>query len=376
MLPGMTGGGSGPAGGLGGLAGFAGDLLGAKSSGALFVGILGSETVQDSLIADFDLRRVYGVSKIEDARDALSAHTAISEDRKSGLITISVTDRDPKRGAAMAQAYVTQLDSVVARVSTSAARRERIFLEGRLRDVKQDLDASAHKFSEFASKNTAIDIPEQGKAMVGAAAILQGQLIAAQSQLRGLEEIYTDNNVRVRSLQARVRELGRQLEKMGAGGTAGESTDENSLYPSIRKLPLLGVTYFDLFRQTKIEETVYGLLTAQYELAKVQEAKEIPSVKVLDTALVPTKKSFPPRRILVFWGTFFALISGMMWVVAKERWNRIDPSDPRKAFARDVVSTFKAEMPRISLNGSGSNGTSNRVGGAFARLLGRHRDGE
>ena len=288
--------------GTDGLGGLAGDLLGVKSSGALFVGILGSQTVQDELIDEFYLKKVYHDSKIEDARKDLAEHTDISEDRKSGIVTIAVTDHDAKRAAAMAQAYVNELDRLVAQVSTSSARRERIFLEGRLQDVKVDLDSAAKDFSVFASKNTAIDIPEQGKAMVEAAAGLQGQLIAAQSELSGLRTIYSDNNVRVRTVEARVNELDKKLNEIGGAGVDG-GKNENSLYPSIRKLPLLGVTYADLYRQTKIQETVYGLLTQQYELAKVEEAKEIPTVKVLDAAIVPTKKTFPPRAVLVILGT-------------------------------------------------------------------------
>ena len=287
--------------GADGIGGLASDLLGVKSSGALFVGILGSETVQDALIDEFQLKKVYHDSKIEDARRDLAEHTDVSEDRKSGIITISVTDHDAKRAAAMARSYVDELDRLVAQVSTSSARRERIFLEGRLGDVKTDLDLAARNFSDFASKNTAIDIPEQGKAMVEAAAGLQGELIAAQSELSGLRAIYSDNNVRVRTVEARVNELDKKLNEIG-GAEVGNGKSDNSLYPSIRKLPLLGVTYADLFRQTKIQETVYELLTQQYEMAKVEEAKEIPTVKVLDAAIVPTKKTFPPRTVIVHFG--------------------------------------------------------------------------
>src|SRR5437773_2139063 len=116
-MTGKTGMGSGVS-GLGG--GIASDLLGVKSSGALFVGIVGSQTVQDRLIREFDLQRVYWDSKIEDARQDLGEHTDIAEDRKSGIVTIGVTDRDPKRAAAMAHAYVDELDRLVAQVSTSS----------------------------------------------------------------------------------------------------------------------------------------------------------------------------------------------------------------------------------------------------------------
>ena len=343
---------AGRGGGTGGLGALAGDLLGMKSSGALFVGILSSQTVEDRLIDEFHLMSVYRISKIEDTRKALAEHTSLGEDRKSGIITIDVTDHDPKRAAAMAQAYVSELDRLVAQVSTSSARRERIFLEARLENVKAELDAAARDFSDFASKNTAIDIPAQGKAMVEAAAMLQGQLIAAQAELSGLQQIYTNSNVRVRAAEARVSELQKKLNEVGGAGTQGELKNENSLYPSIRKLPLLGVTYADLYRKTKIQETVYELLTEQYELAKVQEAKEIPTVKVLDAATVPTKKSFPPRTLIVFLGTFLGMLVAMMWISGKRYWDSVETRDPRKAFAIEVFSTLQTQMPKFSRNGS------------------------
>jgi capsule polysaccharide export protein KpsE/RkpR len=346
-----------------GVAGFAGDLLGVKSSGALFVGILGSQTVQDRLIQEFDLRRIYGALNIEDAREDLMKHAAISEDRKSGIITIQVTDRDPKRAAALATAYVQELDRLVAKVSTSAARRERIFLEDRLKSVKLDLDAASRSFSDFASKNTAIDIPAQGRAMVEAAARLQGELIAAESTLRGLEAIYTDQNVRVRATRAKVAELRAQLDKLGgeSGSASDPSKEANALYPSIRRLPILGVTYFDLYRQARIQETVYDLLTQQYELAKVEEAKEIPSVKVLDAAVVPTKKVFPPRIAVSLLGTMFGVMLAVTWIVLRAQWESVDTADPRKALAIEVFATVHGHLPRFSSNGFGSEANGHRT---------------
>ena len=343
------------AGSAGGIEGLASDLLGVKNSGALFVGILQSRTVQDRLIEQFGLQRLYGAAKIEDARVALAAHSRIMEDRKSGIISITVTDHDPQRAATLAQAYVDELDRLVEQVSTSAARRERIFLEGRLRAVKQDLDSAAQKFSIFASKNTAIDIPAQSKAMVEAAATLEGQLIAAEAELHGLEAMYTEQNVRVRALRARVAELRAQLGKMGGeSGTSPASTagTDASLYPAIRQLPLLGVTYADLYRQTKIQETVYELLTQQYELAKVEEAKEVPSVKVLDAAVVPTKKSFPPRTLLTEAGTMLVFLAACAWTLLWQAWQGIDPKDPRKEFAMEIAGTLRADVRRLAPAGA------------------------
>lgn len=345
---------SGQAGSLGGLAG---DLLGIKSSGALFIGVLRSRTVEDRIVQRFDLKKEYGQEFDYIARRRLEQSTDISEDRASGIITLTVTDGNRNRAAAIAGSYVDELNVLMARLNTSSAHRERVFLEERLSAVKQDLEAAERDFGQFASKNETIDISEQGKAMVEAAATLEGQLIAAQSELQGLKQIYTDDNVRVRSTQARIDELRAQLRKLGgtAGGAssqdATESVDDG--YPTIRQLPLLGVPYADKYRQFKVEEATYETLTKEYELAKVQEAKEIPSVKVLDPPEVPEHKSFPPRLLIMVIGTISAFVLSVSRVVGAAAWQEIDPRDPAKVLATDVAQVFRAKLHWNSRNGSG-----------------------
>lgn len=342
----------------GGFAGLASSMLGLKSTSDIFAGVLSSRTVQDRLIEQFDLKRLYGDSKMEDARKHLAEHTTVSIDLKSQIITISVIDHDPRRAAAMGQAYVEQLNRLVADLSTSSARRERIFLEERLQGVTKDLESAEKDFSQFASKNTAIDIKEQGKAMVEAAATLQGELIAAQSELEGLRQIYSDNNVRIRSVRARITELEHNLEKIGGKDedTEGSGAQQaEQLYPSIRKLPLLGVTYSDLYRRTRVQEAVFETLTKEYELAKVQEAKEIPNVKVLDAPNIPDKKSFPPRLAIMVLGTAFAFALGAAWSLGRASWEETDPNDPRKAFATEVFATVKASVASMSRKRTGPN---------------------
>lgn len=334
-----------------GLAGLAQGALGIQTTGALFIEILKSDTVRDDVIQKFDLQKVYGTRFIADARRELSDHTGISEDEKSGVITIDVVDHDPKRAAAMALEYVNQLNWVVNNLSTSSAHRERDFLDSRLTQVKTDLESAEQQFSQFASKKGAIDIPEQGKAMVTAAATLQGQLIAAEAELQGLQQIYTANNVRVRMAEAQVSRFRSSLEKI-----AGQSTTENSsaqeLYPSLRELPLLGVSYADLLRRLKVEEAVFETLTQEDEMAKVEEAKEIPSVRVLDPPEVPQKKSFPPRMTIMVLGTFFGFVLGTTWILTHSAWKAIDPTDPRKAVATEVWKDVRASLPWGHQNGS------------------------
>jgi capsule polysaccharide export protein KpsE/RkpR len=222
--------------------------------------------------------------------------------------------------------------------------------------VKQDLESAENEFSEFASKNTAIDIPSQGKAMIEAAATLEGQWIAAQTELESPRQIYADSNVRVRATQARVGELRRQLEKLGGkydGASAPSGPDSQTMYPSIRKLPLLGVNYADLFRKTKIQEAIYETLTQEFELAKVQEAKETPSVKVLDPPDMPEKKSFPPRLLVILFGTIVASSAGVAFVLGNALWEAADPDDSRKVFAQEVIATVKARIARGSRTAAG-----------------------
>ena len=356
----LSGGQSGSSGGLGSLAS---DLLGAKTTGAMFIAVMRSRTAEDGVIQRFDLKKVYWTRLEESARKRLAKNTEITEERKSGVITLTVTDHDPKRAAAIAGAYIEQLDVLTAKLNTSAAHRERVFLEDRLDKIKIDLESAEKDFSQFASKNATIDISAQGRAMLEGAASLTGQLIAVESQLEGLRQIYSDNNIRVRSTQARIAELRNQLQKMGgtSGGTApsDQSTTDNA-YPTLRQLPVLGVPYADKFRQLKVEETVYETLTKQFELAKVQEAKEIPSVKVLDRPEVPERKSFPPRLMIILAGTACAMLLGAAWVLGAARWRQIDPRDPGMQFAQEVFGTVRAGMPWATANGV--NGTSSANG--------------
>lgn len=350
-----------------GLGSVAGDLLGLQSSGALFIGVLRSQTAQERLIQEFGLQKVYGKKLITDARTELDENTSISEDRKSGIISISVTDHDPKRAAAIANGYVNQLNALVAELSTSAAHRERVFLEERLKVAKRDLDAASNQLALFSSKNNTLDIQTEGKAMLDAAGALAGEMIAAQSELEGLRQIYTDNNPRVRALNARVGELRKQLEKLSGTSADAATTGDSSPavsngmpYPTIRSLPLLGAKYSDYYRRAKIQETVFELLTEQYELAKIEEAKETPSVKVLDPGQVPERKSFPPRSLIIFEGTFVVLAISVVWVLGSNRWQAADPKDPRKVLAQEVARALKARIPWASRNGYAPDSSEQR----------------
>jgi uncharacterized protein involved in exopolysaccharide biosynthesis len=207
-------------------------------------------------------------------------------------------------------------------LSTSSARREREFLEQRLKSIKSDLDASSVALSQFSSRNATLNPQGQGLALFDSATRLQGELITAQSGLSGLKAMYSDDNVRVREAQARIDELQSQLRKMGsiAENTDGADLKSDQGYPSIRQLPILGVTYADLYRKVSMQESIYETLTRQYELARVEEAKEIPPIKVLDEPQVPERKSSPHRTIIVLVGIMLSALAGIVWITATEFW--------------------------------------------------------
>jgi uncharacterized protein involved in exopolysaccharide biosynthesis len=324
----------------------ASNVLGLRTSGSTMVGILQSRTIQDDLINQFDLRKVYSEKRYNDTRKILDKRTNISEDKKSGIITISVEDSNPDRAAALAKAYVTDLNTRISQLTTSSAHRERVFLEGRLQSVKQELDAATLKLSLFSSRNKTFDPQIEGKAMMEAASSLQGQLIAAETELKGLEQIYGPGNSRVKASSARVAELQQKMRDMSGDATASSADNaalsNGELYPSLEQLPLLGNTYYDLARRAKIDEAVFEVLTKQYELAKVQEAKEIPSIKVLDEPVVPETKSWPPRLFIMAFGTVVAFAFACVWILLAAGYEHLDSHDPRRLLVNRLIDPISS----------------------------------
>lgn len=358
-----------------GVGALASNFLDVKGTGPLYIGVLQSRTVQDRLVQRFDLHKVYRTSLQKDAREELQDNTSISEDRKSGVISLTVTDKSPQRAADIAQAYVEELNKLMAELNTSAAHRERVFLEERLKGVKVELDSASRELSEFSTKNGTLDISEQGRAMVSAAATLEGELMATEAELGQIKQIYTEGNFRVRSLQGRAAELRRQLGKLVGNGDGKESgsdsatglSNNSELLVPIRNLPRLGLTYFDLFRRIKVQEAVFETLTKQFEVAKVEEAKELPVVKVLDPANVPERKSKPHRLTMVLGGALLGCMFGSVYLLVSFRWQAMETSHPTRVLASELrhglaadYQTIRDRIPKFrgstngNRNGSGS----------------------
>jgi uncharacterized protein involved in exopolysaccharide biosynthesis len=346
---------------LGGLGSLAGSLLGSRNSSALFVDLLRSSTVSDHLVERFQLQHAYRKRYRVDAAKYLARHTTIVDDKKSGVITVTVEDSDPRRARDLAQAYLDELNTLVTRTNTSSAHQERVFIERRLKSVQADLERAQQEMSEFSSSHTTIDIKEQTRAMVDAAAKLQGELILGQSELSSLEQIYGNGNVRVRAAQARIANLQHELSKMAGtdaplqpeSSTESGNSQSDELYPPLRQLPRLAVPYADLYRRVRVQETVYELLTQQYEVARIQEAKDVPVVSVIDTPGIPEKKSFPPRLLFTLLLTVFAICAAAAYLLFQHRWQLVCETDPRKALARQIHETLRNRVKRFTPGGEG-----------------------
>jgi len=325
-------------------------LVGLRTTGALYVSVLDSRTIGERLVERFELRKVYSVRRLESALKVLATKSEIADDHKSGIITITVTDKDRQRAAALANGYVEELNRLLTKLNTSSAHRERIFLEERLAEVKSDVQQAERALGQFSSKNATIDIKEQGREMVDAAARLQTQLIGAESELAGLRQTYADGNTRVRTSRARVEHLRAELRKMGGlSHGAGQADSSSALYPSLRKLPLLGAEYADLYRRALIQSSVFEILTKQYELAKVAEAREMPTIKVLDAANAPEMKSFPPRLLIALSGGIVAFLAGAVWVVVRVYWEGMDRSKPSKLFLEQMMDDCSSDARTLAL---------------------------
>jgi capsule polysaccharide export protein KpsE/RkpR len=343
---------------LGSMGTLASGLLADHSSTALFINLLRSGTVSGHLIDRFGLQHVYGNKYRTDTAKRLARVTKITDDKKSGVITIEVDDESPVRARDLAQAYLDELNKLVTSTNNSAAHQERIFIEQRLRSVQADLEQAQLALSAYSTKSGTIDLTDQTRAMVEGSERVEAELLIQRSSLQSLRQLYGDDNVRVREVEARIAALQQGLDKMagtapgagaGASGDAAAGPDtQNDLYPPLRQLPSLAVPYADLYRRVKTEEVAFELLTQQYEMARIEEARDVPAVNVIDPPGIPEKKSSPPRRLITIALTALSLAVAAGWILFCDRWERLDSRDPRKTLAAEVLPVVRGRLGRIN----------------------------
>ena len=285
---------SGAAGAL--LGGAAGSLgLGAASPATVWIGILKSDSVRDPIIDKFHLKKKFGVSAIEDARRILSEMVTI-EKSKEDIVSITVEDREPVEAARMANAFVEELDTVVQNRSMTEGKRTRIFVEQRLSETKDKLGRLEEELRKFQKENGAVKLDEQSKAIVEAIGSLKGRLIAREIELQTALSYSAPTNPRVELLKTEVKELKSKLRELEEGRRGSR---RNGIFIPTSRLPDVSLQYARLVRDIKIQQTLFELLSRQYEMARIQEAKDTPAVQVLDAAKVPERKAKPRRAMIV-----------------------------------------------------------------------------
>ncbi len=343
------------------------ELIGTRTPGALFAAILRSDTVEDALIDRFDLRRVYHVRGYERARAKLEEDTVASEDKKSGIVTLTVTGGEKRRVAALSNAYVEEADKVLRSLSTSAAHREREFLETRIAVVRQGLLTDEQQLARFSSRNSALDIKEQGKAAFEMASRIQGEWIATRSELEGARQMYGPEHPQVRSLQAKAAALRASLDRMGtAPGPAqgdlpkdvpqdvpGQASD-GSEYLSLGRLPAVGAGYADLMREVQLQESVYEALVKQYEISKVEEAKQTPRLRVIDAGKEAERRSSPRIFVLLVLCTVCGLVAGVLAVLGSAVWRDSPPGSGWKRLGMRVAGDLRRPAAASAAADAGS----------------------
>ncbi|MRR58766.1 MAG: lipopolysaccharide biosynthesis protein [Deltaproteobacteria bacterium] len=297
---------------LGGLAGLAVGGMAGTSATDLYLSILKSEAIKDPLIERFDLKRVYGEKKLPGTYAAIDRNTAITAGKKDGIITIVVEDTDPKRSAALANGYVDELRKLTVRLNNSSSGRNRSFFEERLGQAKEELARAEDRLKAFQGKNKAVNVPEQARATIESVAQLRAQLAVREVELASLRRQFTDTSPEVQHARSLTGNLRSQIARL-------EGTGDASSIPSVGSMPALGADYARLMREVKIQENLVELLTKQFEMERLSEAKDIPPFQVLLQARTPDSKSKPHRLFLVVMATLTAFLFSLVLACVMDR---------------------------------------------------------
>jgi tyrosine-protein kinase Etk/Wzc len=265
----------------------------------VFVGILKSRTMGRDVVERFALQERYEAQFLSDAIKRLQQMTTVSLS-KDGIITVKVDEKDPQLAADIANFYVANLDVMVARFATTEASRQRSFIAERLAETERDLRRAEEALRQFQESNRVIALQDQAKGAVEAAAQLKGEIMASEVQLEVMRNFATDANPEVVKLKRRIEETKRHLAQMqyGTGWTLpGENRNpgepRKEIHVPFAQVPELGLELARLTRDVKVQETVYTLLTQQLEQAKIAQARDMPTVQVLDAAVPADRKSKP-----------------------------------------------------------------------------------
>ncbi len=308
-------------GGLSGLAGLAGSVAGIRGPNEVYIGMLKSRTVADNLIQRFDLMRIYEEKSPSRARKKLEGLTNIISG-KDAIITIEVEDEDPKRAAELANAYVDELFKLTKVLAVTEASQRRLFFERQFEQARDSLAKAEAAARQALEKGGLVQVEGQGRAIVETTARLRGQITVKEVQIGAMRSFATERNPDLQLAQKELEALKHELARI-EGASAGKVGDQ-------RENSGQGIDSLGLLRNVKYYETIYELLAKQYELAKIDEARDSAVVQVMDKAIVPDRRTKPWRSLIVLLSAFAALFIGILWAFVRESMARAN-ADPQQA---------------------------------------------
>jgi len=297
---------------LGSLGGLAGGL-GAKTPDELYVNLLRSDSVQRALDTRFELRKRYEIETYEVLRNALAKYIKITADKKSGVILVEVDDEDPKFAADLANAHADEIAKLLSRLAVSEAQQRRVFFEQQLKDTKENLIKAEQALRDVQEKSGMVVLDKQAEALILAAAQLKTRIAEREIRLKVLRTSATPENPEVRLLMSELAALRTELARMESSSD-GAGKDGNIDIP-IGKLPSAGLEYVRATREVKFQETLLAGMLRQFEIAKLDEAKETPALQQVDVAAPPDRKSKPKRAPIVLGSTFAAFFLMAGWTL-------------------------------------------------------------
>lgn len=331
---------------LGGLAGAAGGIPGLKSPTDLYVGLLESRTIADRLIARFKLQQRYNGKNMDEARATLAANTVAATGKKDGFITITVKDPDASFAADLANAYVDELIKLSQNMALTEASQRRVFFEKQLEEARDHL-ASAEIALRNTQQKTGMVQPEaQVQSIIASAAQVKGTIAAKEVELNGLRTFATGRNPDLLRGEQELRGLQSQLMKIenNSGPKAG------SLMAGAGKIPEVAVEYVRRVRDVKYYETMFELLAKQFEVAKIDEAKDSSLIQLLDKAIPADHKSTPRRALITLAGLIAGLALGILSAFLKAAYI-VSNQDPKN---RKQWSALRAAFGRGRVDGVSS----------------------
>jgi tyrosine-protein kinase Etk/Wzc len=322
---------------LGAIAGLGSVDLGLKNPDDLFVAMLKSRTIEDRLIDRFDLRRVYWVKQYRAARKKLEGCSYIVAE-KEGLISISVSDRDPKRAAELANAYVDELHELNGNLAITEAGQRRVFYQQQLDAEREALAHAEVALRQVQEKSGLIQPDAQGRAIVSAVADMRAQVAIHEVQLQAMRSYATENNPDVKRAQQELAGLRAQLAKLERN--TGELGNGNLQVPT-RQLPAVELEYLRQLRDVKYHEALYEFLGKQLEAARIDEAKDAILVQVVDKAVIPERKSSPRRTLIVLVTAAAAFLLSCLGMLLMEALRRKQEDPNERARLAQLRQTLK-----------------------------------